>query len=70
MDHLKLHRRSILTGHTEIVTGANVIARGNNNTGVVVFDDEPNRKRWYCISDGRSRVDVGRFHEFWIQEVH
>lgn len=68
MTNLRLHRRCLFTGKTELVSGANVIALDRNDTAVVEFDDEPGRKRWYCVSDGRSRVDVGRYHEFWVGE--
>ncbi|ARB06087.1 hypothetical protein FDH38_gp033 [Dinoroseobacter phage vB_DshS-R5C] len=68
MEHFRLHRRSILTGKVEVVTGANVIALGNNNTAVVEFDDEPGRKRWYTLGDGTGTVDTSTYYDFWVGE--
>ncbi len=69
MAELRLHKRNILTDEVHIFTDEVTIIDATGPRAVVVFDDEPDKKRWFIISDGKSQVDCSRFNDWWVDYV-
>lgn len=71
MARLRLHKRNIFSGDVKVLGDDEVtIVESKGRCAICIFADEPERRRWFVVSQGPGdRVDCSRFHEWWVNYV-